>query len=72
MNKDELKKVIIDLLSKEGPKTSTEIRDKLIENEYEFDMITFREALAELVREGKIKKEPNYERKKFLFFIVSS
>ena len=67
MNKDELKKVITDLLSKEGSMTSTEIRDKLIESGYEFDMITFREALAELVREGKIKKEPNYERKKFLF-----
>jgi len=72
MNKDELKKVIIDLLSKEGPKTSTEIRDNLIENGYDFNMIAFREALAELVREGKIKKEPNYERKKFLFSIVSS
>jgi len=72
MNKDELKKVIIDLLSKEGPKTSTEIRDKLIENGYDFNMITFREALAELVREGKVKKEPNYERKKFLFSTVSS
>ena len=69
MNKDELKKVIIDLLSKEGPKASTEIRDELIESGYEFDMLTFREALAELVREGKIKKEPNYERKKFLFSV---
>ena len=71
MNKDELKKVIIDLLSKEGPKTSTEIRDELIENGYEFDMILFREALADLVREGKIKKEPDYEKKKFLFYVSS-
>ncbi|BFI75558.1 hypothetical protein [Sulfurisphaera ohwakuensis] len=71
MNKDELKKVIIDLLSKEGPKTSTEIRDILIEKGYEFDMIKFREALAELVREGKVKKETSYERKKFLFYVTA-
>lgn len=69
MNKEEIKKLIIDLLSKEGPKTSTEIRDLLIEKGYEFDMIEFREALADLVREGKVKKEPNYDRKKFLFSI---
>ncbi|QIW23005.1 hypothetical protein EWF20_01760 [Sulfolobus sp. S-194] len=71
MNKDELKKVIIDLLSKEGPKTSTEIRDILIEKGYEFDMIKFREALAELVREGKVKKEASYERKRFLFYVTA-
>ncbi|BAK54172.1 hypothetical protein [Sulfurisphaera tokodaii] len=71
MNKDELKKVIIDLLSKEGPKTSTEIRDILIEKGYEFDMIKFREALAELVREGKVKKEASYERKKLLFYVTA-
>lgn len=70
MNKDELKKVIVDLLAKEGPKTSTEIRDELIEKGYEFNLITFREALADLVREGKVKKEPQYERKKFLFSIA--
>ncbi|BFH73183.1 hypothetical protein SJAV_11270 [Sulfurisphaera javensis] len=70
MNKDELKKVIIDLLSKEGPKTSTEIRDILLEKGLEFDMVEFREALADLVREGKVKKEPDYEKKKFLFSIA--
>lgn len=67
MNKDELKKVILEILEKEGPKTSTEIRDELIDKGYEFNMIEFREALADLVREGKVKKEASYERKKFLF-----
>jgi len=68
MKKEELKEVILSLLKERNGLTSTEIRDMLIDKGVEFNMIEFREALADLVREGKVKKLPNYEKKKFLFY----
>jgi hypothetical protein len=68
MKKEELKEVILSLLKERNGLTSTEIRDMLIDKGVEFNVIEFREALADLVREGKVKKLPNYEKKKFLFY----
>jgi len=62
MNKDELREVILQILEKKKGEglTSTEIRNILIEKGVEFNMIEFREVLADLVREGKVKKTPDY------------
>ena len=68
MKKEELKEAILSILKERDGLTSTEIRDILIDKGVEFNMIEFREALADLVREGKVKKLPNYEKKKFLFY----
>jgi tRNA splicing endonuclease len=66
MSKDELKEKILELL-KNRDLTSIQIRDLLLEQGLEFNFLTFREALAELVREGKVEKYPVYEEKKFYF-----
>ncbi|MEM0173799.1 MAG: hypothetical protein QXV69_02245 [Sulfolobaceae archaeon] len=71
MDKDELKKKIIELL-REREMTSTEIRDELLNRGYEINFLIFREALAELVREGKVEKYPIYELKKFYFKLKSN
>jgi len=69
MNKDELREVILQILEEKKGEglTSTEIRNILIEKGVEFNMIEFREALADLVREGKVKKTPDYSVRKFKF-----
>jgi len=69
MNKDELREVILQILEKKKGEglTSTEIRNILIEKGVEFNMIEFREVLADLVREGKVKKTPDYNVRKFKF-----
>ncbi|AOL15945.1 hypothetical protein BFU36_03515 [Sulfolobus sp. A20] len=64
MSREVLKKKILELLSK-GDMTSTQLRDELI-NEG-INLIEFRSALAELVREGVVEKYPVYEEKKFYF-----
>ena len=68
MNKEELKEVILQILreNKDGL-TSIEIRNTLIDKGIEFNMLEFREVLADLVREGKVRKIPDYEAKKFKF-----
>jgi len=66
MDKEELKLKILELLKKRDM-TSTEIRDELLNEGYEFNFLVFREALAELVREGKVEKYPIYDKKKFYF-----
>lgn len=69
MNKDKLREVILQILEEKKGEglTSTEIRNILIEKGVEFNMIEFREALADLVREGKVKKTPDYNVRKFKF-----
>ncbi|MEJ2778010.1 hypothetical protein [Stygiolobus sp. RP850M] len=69
MNKDELREVILRILEERKGEglTSTEIRNILIEKGVEFNMIEFREVLADLVREGKVKKTPDYNVRKFKF-----
>ena len=69
MNKDELRDVILQILEEKKGEglTSTEIRNILIEKGVEFNMIEFREVLADLVREGKVKKTPDYNVRKFKF-----
>lgn len=69
MNKDELREVILQILEEKKGEglTSTEIRNILIEKGGEFNMIEFREVLADLVREGKVKKTPDYNVRKFKF-----
>ncbi|MDT7872299.1 hypothetical protein DDW11_02820 [Sulfolobus sp. SCGC AB-777_G06] len=69
MNKDELREVILQILEEKKGEglTSTEIRNILIEKGVEFNMIEFREVLADLVREGKVKKTPDYNVRKFKF-----
>ncbi|MEJ2769978.1 MULTISPECIES: hypothetical protein [unclassified Stygiolobus] len=69
MNKDELREVILQILEERKGEglTSTEIRNILIEKGVEFNMIEFREVLADLVREGKVKKTPDYNVRKFKF-----
>ncbi|AGE70418.1 hypothetical protein [Sulfolobus acidocaldarius] len=70
MGKEDLKAEILKIIeeNRQGI-TSTQIRDILMEKGIQFNMVEFREILADLVREGKIKKEPDYEKKKFLFKI---
>ncbi|BCU70762.1 hypothetical protein [Stygiolobus caldivivus] len=70
MNKEELKAVILQVLkdNKNEGLTSTQIRNILIDKGVEFNMIEFREVLADLTREGKVKKIPDYQSKKFKFF----
>lgn len=68
MDKNELEKKILEIL-RNGPKTSEEIRNELISISTDFNAIEFREILAEMVRKGKIKKVPDYSKKKFLFTI---
>ncbi|AHC50932.1 hypothetical protein SUSAZ_02270 [Sulfolobus acidocaldarius SUSAZ] len=70
MGKEDLKAEILKIIeeNRQGI-TSTQIRDILMERGIQFNMVEFREILADLVREGKIKKEPDYEKKKFLFKI---
>lgn len=69
MNKDELREVILQILEEKKGEglTSTEIRNILIEKGVEFNMIEFREVLADLVREGRVKKTPDYNVRKFKF-----
>lgn len=69
MNKDELREVILQILEEKKGEglTSTEIRNILIEKGVEFNMLEFREVLADLVREGKVKKTPDYKARKFKF-----
>ncbi len=69
MSREELRKKILELLSK-GDKTSTQLRDELI-NEG-INLIEFRSVLAELVREGVVEKYPIYEEKKFYFRLKNS
>ncbi len=68
MDNTKLEEKILEML-KSGAKTSEEIRKELIQENVDFTPLQFREVLAKMVREGKIKKIPNYERKKFLFSI---
>ncbi|ARM76094.1 hypothetical protein [Acidianus manzaensis] len=68
MDNTELKKKILEIVSS-GGKTSEEIRMELLERNVEFTPMQFREVLAEMVREGKIKKIPDYTKKKFLFSV---
>lgn len=72
MNKDELREVILQILEEKKGEglTSTEIRNILIERGVEFNMLEFREVLADLVREGKVKKTPDYKAKKFKFSLA--
>lgn len=72
MNKDELREVILQILEEKKGEglTSTEIRNILIEKGVEFNMIEFREVLADLVREGKVKKTPDYKVRKFKFSLA--
>ncbi|WP_338600813.1 hypothetical protein V6M85_12705 [Sulfolobus tengchongensis] len=63
---EELKRKIIEILSK-GDKTSIQIREELIQLGEEINLIEFRKALADLVREGVLEKYPVYEEKKFYF-----
>lgn len=68
MDNSELESKILEIL-KNGPKTSEEIRNELLKMNVEFNAIQFREVLAEMVRQGKVKKVPDYSKKKFLFSI---
>jgi hypothetical protein len=68
MDNTKLEEKILEIL-KNGAKTSEEIRNELIQENIDFTPLQFREALAKMVREGKVKKIPNYERKKILFSI---
>jgi|BEDMetMinimDraft_2_1075160.scaffolds.fasta_scaffold01633_3 DNA-binding PadR family transcriptional regulator len=66
MKRDEVKARILEVL-REGPKSSTEIRDRVYKTCGEVSPQEIRLALAELVREGKVLKVPDYSLKKFLF-----
>ncbi|AWR97444.1 hypothetical protein DFR86_07710 [Acidianus sulfidivorans JP7] len=68
MDNTELENKILEIL-RSGNKTSDEIRKELLNMNIDFNPIQFREVLAELVRQGKIKKIPDYSKKKFLFSI---
>lgn len=71
MSKENLKKEIINLL-KNKDMTSTEIRDELLNTLGNLNAIEFREALAELVREGVVEKYPVYDKRKFYFKLKTS
>ncbi|MDT7861907.1 MAG: hypothetical protein RRA45_06810 [Saccharolobus sp.] len=66
MNKEEIRNKILEILSK-GDKTSTQIRDELLEMGEEVNLMEFRKILADLVREGIVEKYPVYEQRKFYF-----
>lgn len=66
MNKEGVRNKILEILSK-GDKTSTQIRDELLEMGEEVNLMEFRKILADLVREGIIEKYPVYEQRKFYF-----
>ncbi|QXJ33271.1 hypothetical protein [Saccharolobus shibatae] len=66
----ELKRKIIDIVSK-GDKTSTQIRDELIQMGEEINLLEFRKVLADLVREGILEKYPVYDERKFYFRLKS-
>ncbi|AKA73760.1 hypothetical protein SULI_07380 [Saccharolobus solfataricus] len=66
----ELKRKIIEILSK-GDKTSTQIRDELVQMGEEINLLEFRKVLADLVRDGILEKYPVYDEKKFYFRLKS-
>lgn len=68
MDNIELESKILEIL-KSGGKSSEEIRKELLNMNVDFTPMQFREVLAEMVRQGKIKKTPDYTKKKFLFTI---
>lgn len=61
-----LRDEIIRLL-KERPMTSTELRNVLMNEGLAFSPLEFREVLSDLIREGKVERYPDYERRKFYF-----
>ncbi|ABP96313.1 MULTISPECIES: hypothetical protein [Metallosphaera] len=67
---ENLEQEIISLL-RERPMISEEIRDKLMEKGVRFTPLELRETLATMVREGKIEKYPDYDRRKFYFRLRS-
>lgn len=64
MEINEIKNNILFLLDKNNDLTFDEIRKLL---EWKGDLRPLRKALAELVRESKIERIPNYERKRLVF-----
>ncbi|EZQ01892.1 hypothetical protein CM19_11725 [Candidatus Acidianus copahuensis] len=72
MDNTEIEKIIVDLLKKGEGKTSEEIRDAILNKNPETPIIQIRKVLAEMTREGKVEKRPDYKRKKFLFTLMGN
>lgn len=71
MSQVDLKELIVKELSALGKATSVEILFVMESKGVAVNPMVFREALAELVREGRVRKIPSPERRKFVFELAT-
>jgi predicted transcriptional regulator len=65
--RDKVKTAIIDYLSKISSATFDEIYDYVARNVKDVRKIEVREILSDLIREGVVRREPDYERRRMVF-----
>lgn len=66
MSRSQLEEKIINVLCEKGPLTFNELYEMLRE-QLEVSKTEAREALASLVRSGRVKREPSHERARLVF-----
>ncbi len=71
MSQVDLKELIVRELSVLGEATSEEILFVIESKGMAVNPMEFREALAELVREGRVHKVPSPEKRKFVFKLTN-
>lgn len=60
----DLKLKILEALERKGPMSLEELLKEL---EWREDLRPLRKAIAEMIREGVVDREPNYEKKKLVY-----
>ncbi len=69
MEREKIEKMIVEFLKEKREATSTEIIERILSRGGETGYEDIRLTLAEMVREGVVARRPNYESKKFIFYL---
>ncbi|BBG24323.1 hypothetical protein [Sulfuracidifex tepidarius] len=67
MTREDLEQRIHDMVNKKGMTSDEIIRELLVEEGTNAEEI--RQAIADMVRKGEIIKKPDYDKKKFIFYL---